>query len=241
MASTRLGALAAVTALFSIAVADGAAAHISMTSPSPRFDDGDNKWCPCGTAGDGTSGPVTRPNNGCEMSAVDTERGGDVHTYAPGETIVVEWHETIGHKGRMRVAFDPDGADQNAFDDNVLVDLADPDGNTGNMEDGDRWCTEVELPTAPCDNCTLQLVQVMNGNDADEVTDVFGTDTYFQCANLVISGDAGGDPPRAQCKKGPGGGVGCGGCSGADAMAPGLAVLVALGLWRRAPTFRRGR
>jgi hypothetical protein len=208
--------------IVAIAWTAGAHAHISMDVPTPRFDDGQNKWCPCGTAGDGTSGPGNRPNNGCEESAVDDARGETQTSFQPGQKIAVQWRETIGHSGRMRIAFDPDGADQNVFDAHILADVADPDGNEGNMDDGDRWCIEVTLPDEPCDNCTLQLVQVMNGDVDSPVTDVFGTDTYYQCADLVLAASA--DTDGGACVKGPGNGLGGCGCGAVDGSLPAFAI-----------------
>ncbi|MCC7070780.1 MAG: lytic polysaccharide monooxygenase [Deltaproteobacteria bacterium] len=178
-----------------------ALAHIELDAPAPRYNDGDNKWCPCGGGGDGT-----RANAGCAIEASDLDRGSTSTTFAPGATVTVRWRETVGHTGRMRIAFDPDGADQADFDDNILIDLADPAGNTGNAGSGNNWEAEVTLPTTPCTNCTLQLVQVMNGNDDDPVVSVFGTSTYFQCANLVIGegGEGEGDPGEGEGEPGEG-------------------------------------
>jgi hypothetical protein len=173
-----------VTALFAVLSVVG---HIELDAPAPRFNDGNNKWCPCGTPGDGTSGPVTRPNDGCEQSASDDVRTDIVSSFRPGATITVRFREEIGHSGRMRVAFDNDGADQADFDANILADVPDPPGSDGNIGDEQKWAIDVTLPNTPCTNCTLQLIQVM-GTDPDvPVTNVFGTDTYFQCASLVIA------------------------------------------------------
>jgi hypothetical protein len=92
------------------------------------------------------------------------------------------------------------------------------------------------LPSEPCDNCTLQLVQIMNGDTDNPVNNVFGTETYYQCADIVIRADASGDPPRAKCKAGPVGG--CGGCSGGTVVPAGSVLGGALLLrvsmrWRR--------
>jgi MYXO-CTERM domain-containing protein len=161
-------------------------AHISMDHPQPRFDDGQNKWCPCGTGGNGS-----RQNDGCEVSDTDPNRSEVVTTFSPGESLTIQWRETIGHTGRFRVSFDPDGADQADFDANILADIADPGGSGGNTGNGNNWEVTVEIPSTPCENCTLQLIQVMNGNTADPVFDLTGTGTYFQCADIVIAGNEG--------------------------------------------------
>lgn len=196
------------------------AAHIGMEYPTPRFDDGANKWCPCGTGGDGSSS-----NDGCERDGSDPNRGLTSTTFAPGETVRVLWQETIGHSGRMRVAFDDDGADQADFDAQILGDLSDPGGNTGNLGDGNNWGMDVTLPMEPCDNCTLQLVQVMNGITGTPVTSLTGTATYFQCANIVIAAAAEGEGEG----EGEDEAMGCQGCS-STAPELGLFALVLFGL-----------
>jgi len=176
---SRLLILAALLASVS------AAAHIEMEVPTPRFNDGANKWCPCGTGGDGS-----RSNDGCELGGSDPNRGTTSNTYQAGETIRVRWRETIGHSGRFRISFDPDGADQADFDQHILADIADPGGSLGNAGEANVWVADVTLPDVSCDNCTLQLIQVMNGNTVTPVTDLTGFASYFQCANLVIEGGA---------------------------------------------------
>ncbi|MEJ7596773.1 MAG: SCE4755 family polysaccharide monooxygenase-like protein [Kofleriaceae bacterium] len=146
-----------------IALGSSASAHIALRSPAPRT--ADQKAGPCGAAG--------------------SKRGQTVTPYAAGETITVEWDETVGHPGHYRIAFDDDGNDafQNPStpNDNFASTLADQivdrDGTT-------HYTQTVTLPTTPCANCTLQLVQVMT-------TQVPYNSFYYQCADLTI-----GDAPR---------------------------------------------
>ncbi len=155
-------------------------AHIGIESPPPRYpSDGfsDNKNCPCGV---GTGGTL------CSGDSSDPDRGTDITVYAPGETITIAWHEVIGHSGRYRVAFDDDGADLDDFNANILLDIEDPIGSAGNTGLGDLWEVQVTLPSTPCDNCTLQLIQVMNGNTVDPVPDPTGMSTYYQCADIAL-------------------------------------------------------
>ena len=193
-----------------------AAAHIELDAPAPRFNDGQNKWCPCGGGGDGT-----RANAGCAISASDAARGPAAGTFAPGATVTVRWREVVGHTGRFRVSFDDDGADQTDFDAHVLADIADPAGGDGNTGMGNQWSLDVTLPETLCDRCTLQLVQVMNGNPDDEVPSLFGTSTYYQCADLVVAegGDTSGSGDGALRE-----GSGCDATPGA-ALAGTLALL----------------
>lgn len=162
-----------------------ALSHIELESPAPWFNDGQNKWCPCGGGGDGT-----RSNADCSASTTDAGRASTPPTtYAPGETITVRFRETIGHTGRMRVAFDPDGADLVDFNAHILADIPDPPGNIGNANQGNVWEIEVTLPDAPCTNCSLQLIQVMNNDTVHAVSDPTGFQTYFQCAAITLAGE----------------------------------------------------
>src|SRR5258706_15682682 len=66
-----------------------ASAHIAMTYPAPRTSA--LKTGPCGAAG--------------------STRGTTVTTFDPGQTITVEWDETVAHPGHYRIAFDDNGDD----------------------------------------------------------------------------------------------------------------------------------
>jgi hypothetical protein len=169
-------------ALLSLGVA--ASAHEALEDPIPRYpSDGssDIKSCPCGV------GPNDGLCSGPERS--DPNRTTDrVNVYASGETITVRLHEVIGHSGRWRIAFDPDGADQADFDANVLLDVPDPPGSNGNVGQGDLWEFAVTLPDVGCDACTLQVIQVMNGDMANPVPDPIGESSYYQCADLELTG-----------------------------------------------------
>jgi len=162
-------------------------AHIGIESPLPRYPTGgfaNNKDCPCGVGTGGTT---------CTGDRSDPDRSTWATEYAPGETITVSWHEVVGHSGRYRIAFDEDGADLDDFNANILLDIEDPPGRAGNTGLGDLWEVEVTLPSTPCDNCTLQLIQVMNGNTAVPVPDPTGMSTYYQCADITLAlPDAGG-------------------------------------------------
>ncbi len=68
----------------------GAQAHIELTAPTPRVPGVDDlKADPCG------------PGNAWGQ--------GEVLTFAPGETVLVEWDETISHAGYFRVALGTTG------------------------------------------------------------------------------------------------------------------------------------
>lgn len=176
-------------------LSSAAFAHIDLQVPTNRYSDprdGDNKSCPCGA---GTTN--RRCNKPEELS--DPDRSVDrITTFAPGDTITVQFDEYVGHSGRYRIAFDPDGASLDHFNENILLDEPDPVGRVGNMGDGSKWSFQVKLPNMECENCTLQLIQAMDGNMVDPVLDpVERPSTYFQCADirLVAGTPAGGIPP----------------------------------------------
>jgi hypothetical protein len=170
-----------VLALFLVLGASRAEAHVRLMSPLARYpvpeiEDSQNiKQGPCGRTGDGRTTDASRINH-----------------FRPGEKIAVEFNETIDHPGHFRIAFDDDGQD---FEDPasatdiqgspmppVLVDGIPDDPTLG-------YTVEITLPDVECDNCTLQVIQVMT----DKLGNGWGTDdVYHQCADLVLSGASGG-------------------------------------------------
>ena len=157
-----------------VASAAPAAAHVQLKAPLQRS--ADLKYGPCGLRNG------TRTENVC--------------TLRPGATILVVWDETIEHPGHFRISFDDDGHDDFVdpadFDDmysdpSVLLDgIADRQ-----VQQGDRtYRQEVTLPDLECDNCTLQLIQVMT----DKAPYGDGNDLYYQCADLVLSSSAPAEP-----------------------------------------------
>ena len=201
--------LALLSLLASSLLSGPAFAHIELDAPLVRYSNSGgevNKHCPCGA---GTGSQST--DQVCHGATSDPNRSATrVTTFAAGSTITVTWRETVGHSGRYRIAFDPDGADLADFNSHILADIADPAGAAG------AHSLDVTLPNTPCSNCTLQLIQVMNGIpgrcsisnaicptvgaacaqnggqclDAP-VTDPTDSPTYFQCADLVLTGPGG--------------------------------------------------
>lgn len=165
-------------------------AHIAMTSPRPRS--AGQKTGPCGDAG--------------------SMRGQNITTYRPGETITLEWDETVGHPGHYRIAFDDDGNDvftnPRQPDDNfpsTLVDqIVDRDGTS-------HYTQQVTLPNMTCTNCTLQLMQVMT-------TSVPYNSFYYQCADIVLAAESDADPEPPVTDGG------CAAGGSASGLAAGLAV-----------------
>lgn len=114
-------------------------------------------------------------------------RGPTVATFKPGEKITVVFDEFVDHPGHFRIAFDDDGqdifVDPKGFDDvgggpGVLLDGI-PDTNGG------MSMVEVVLPNIECDNCVLQVIQVMS--DKPPYGD--GNDMYYQCADIALMGE----------------------------------------------------
>jgi len=159
-----------------------ASAHIQLRSPPARTTE--QKAGPCGAAG--------------------STRGTNVTTYTPGQTITLEWDETVDHPGHFRVAFDNEGDD--AFinplrsTDNFSFTLMEPIAD----KVGGRYTQQITLPTTPCANCTLQLMQIM------QVTEPYNS-FYWQCADIVIAGDTPEPEPgdtSGGCATSRGGGLG---------------------------------
>lgn len=182
-------------------------AHITQDFPAPRTSA--QKTGPCGEGGS------TR---------------GAAQIFEPGETITVEWTETVEHPGHYRIAFDIDGEDfplPNNPDDDFDVILVDqiPDRNVNGG--GDRtYSQEITFPDVECDNCTLQLIQIMT-------TSIPYNSFYFQCSDIQLSRAGGGGDSDAgvgggASDAGGGGGVTptSGGCQLASSTTGGLGLLL---------------
>ena len=163
----------AAVAITSLAVAPPARAHICLEAPVSRVGPSCNvlsaqKPGPCG---------------------INT-RGKNVTEFKPGETITVTLNETVDHPSHYRIAFNPNGSE---FEDPANKD--DKDGKKpfvlldGIMDEAAaRQSVKVTLPNMTCDNCTLQLIQVMY----DKTGNGFGNDDiYYACADIVLKGSAG--------------------------------------------------
>ncbi|MEQ1504123.1 MAG: SCE4755 family polysaccharide monooxygenase-like protein [Myxococcota bacterium] len=189
-------------ALLSMVATSDAWAHEALETPIARYEsDGfsANKSCPCGGSGN---------DQYCSVSTAlsDPNRSTDrINEYAAGETITVRLHEVVGHSGRWRIAFDEDGADLQDFNGTILLDVPDPAGSDGNTGVGDTWEWQVTLPNVACETCTLQVIQVMNGDTVNPVPDPTGESSYFQCADLRLTAPADtGTPPTDPTTTGTG-------------------------------------
>ena len=190
-----------------------ARAHLGLDAPVSRYGRDVLKTGPCGVDGG--------------------ERTGKITYYEPGETIEVLWNEYVDHPGHYRIAFDDDGVDDFVdpatmmelySNDTVLLDGIPDEGR----EQRDYMAT-VTLPNIECENCTLQVIQVMY-DKLPYITP--GDDIYYQCADLVLR--EGGAPPDAgisvdageDAATGPGASPdGSSGCSVASARSGGLGMM----------------
>lgn len=178
--------------LLAVVFAAGPArAHIRLLEPQARYEitgfETGIKSCPCGM------GSSNRFCNVAEDGS-DPNRATDrVSVFEAGSTITVRFEEYVDHAGRFRVAFDPDGADLDDFNAHVLLDVPDPDQVTSNTDQQGVWELEVKLPDMTCDNCTLQLIQVMNDDTETPVEDPSSHSTYYACADIeLVAGGADG-------------------------------------------------
>lgn len=237
--------------LLTLALAGEAWAHIKLLAPT--------EWVVTSPLGDPQKlGPCGVPAGTTGVEYVD---GGT--TVEAGSLLRVEWVETIQHPGHFRLSIGPD---RSAMLDPAMTDpvgcygasVSSPpvapvvvDGlftHSVPSPDGGRFEATIRVPGAPCERCTLQLLQYMEGHGAPCF--------YYHCAELRIvapaadggtdagagtPGDAGSDggagpagdagtPPDGGTGPGPAGaGCGCqGGGSGAAALVPLLALA-----WRR--------
>lgn len=241
-----------VVAALVVGVPGLALAHIGLVSPESRYGRDVLKAGPCGKAG----GQRT------------TDR---VYLVKSGATITVTWDEYINHPAHYRVSFDDNGDDD--FHEptyNGPTGTIDPGGFTADEypttlvdlipdKQGGTYTQQVTLPDIACDNCTLQVIQVMYDKppyDCD--TNPSCNDVYHQCVDLVLSadgpdtptlldppdagpGNAGADagPGNPGADGGPTGGNTSGGCAAGGSSGEG--VPVCLGLVLSLALFRRRR
>jgi hypothetical protein len=163
--------LSAALAALLFLPADAALAHARWKTDStvlvPRSANDDLKTGPCGN-----------------VSRTDTPK-----VFSPGQTIEVEWVETINHPGSYLIAFSP--ANDTGFENNKLYSADDTLGAETPTPHG--YKATITLPMQTCEACTLQLVQVM--------TDRTPPSNYYSCADIKIvadggGGSGGGTPPQ---------------------------------------------
>ncbi len=200
-------------------------AHFTLLKPDSWLVEdalgGPQKGGPCGPGGYDDVEPVPY------SSAVTTFHAGD--------TVSVQWQEEIYHPGYFRIALAPvaaKDATSTDFPDPPLTDAvacnydkaAVPTGAHDNVLADGLFMTDtqlannrslmqdVTLPNQPCDHCTLQVVQVMEGHGPPNCF-------YFHCADITIlpadgSAGAGGSTGAADGGVVDAGVMGTGGMAG---------------------------
>jgi hypothetical protein len=173
LAPVRLSA-----AVFSLLFVPGVAhAHITLTDPPARHPAADLKNGPCGT-GPGDS-RTTDPAK--------------ITTYTAGETITIAFTESIQHNSHYRVSLsstgdagfvDPTGYEDRELAANDLLQSEDDPAPAPPTGEAEEHSVTVTLPSEPCEECTLQLIQVMT--DKPPWGSGGGADIYYQCADIVI-------------------------------------------------------
>lgn len=145
-------------------------AHARLTTPAPRVNTTagtQNKVEPCGALANGTAAPKGQP----------------VAQFAAGATVQVSWTEDIDHRGCYQVRLSRSGNDN---DFQILQQVDDPD----NPANGATFNANVKLPDGvTCQNCTLQLLQLMNGANpcAPDAAPASATQgVYYSCADIRI-------------------------------------------------------
>jgi MYXO-CTERM domain-containing protein len=169
-----------------VLLAGPASAHIRLLAPQDRYTEqekGEGGLCPCGVvvAGRRCRQPAERSDPNRVDQRATALRG--------GSTLRVRLEEYVGHAGRFRIAFDPDGAELDDFDAHVLTDIPDPAGSAGNIGEGSIWEIEARLPNIACERCTLQVVQTVDGDMLTPLLSPNADSGYFACADLVLTQD----------------------------------------------------
>lgn len=140
---------------------------------------------------------------------------------APGSTLNVQWLETVEHPGYYRLALSM--ANDEGFEDNVLQDQI-PDEVCSAPPC--NYSIDITLPDVECLDCTLQLIQFMGTAEPYS--------PYFSCADLMITGDPGGDGEGdGDGDASAGGGCQVGSDAGHGAAATLLLLCVVLAITRR--------
>jgi hypothetical protein len=155
--------------LLLLAIPASADAHFYLTWPAPRYTD-QLFTAPCGR---------------------DPELGRDhVTTLHSGSEIAVTWVETITNTpSYFRLSFDDDGQDDfpptptsyGAVETSPAILLNDiPHVGAPNA-----GMAIVKLPDIECDNCTLQMTQILGDHFPFGGTDDF----HYECADVVLVDD----------------------------------------------------
>jgi hypothetical protein len=186
---------ASIAMMLSASIAPHAFAHFDLDSAGThksRYGRSEIKQGPCGRK--------------------DGLKGSTVYTYEPGQTIKISVDEFIPHPGYFRVSFAKDSDTEfvnpqtiDPINRKCMNDPRDKCGksdffnNPGVLGDnlsphkrgfpGTRYSWDIKLPEVECDNCTLQVIQVMT--DAFPIHAPYdpsyeSEDIYYQCIDIKL-------------------------------------------------------
>lgn len=113
--------------------------------------------------------------------------GGIARTNSPttlnaGDTITLEWEETVQHPGYYLFSF------SEANDQNFVLLLNVPDTQDTSNDLPHQYSATITVPNVNCEACTLQMIQVMTENPASPRN-------YYSCADIRIVGASGTPTP----------------------------------------------
>lgn len=234
----RTAIVGALSSLGILATAAPATAHISLEQGGThlsRYGDSAIKDGPCGKAGGtrGTNIYTYEPGQRITVSVVETISHPSYFRFAFQQNGDSEFKEPASIK-----PIDPnrpcpiDSGDHCCKADscndfyntpNVLAGMDNLNPHLASSGATPKYTWQVTLPNVECDNCTLQIIQVMEDNqfhgDYDPTPGVGIEDIYHQCIDLVLkhgtaTGSDGGTGGAGGSGNGGGGGAGGGGSLG---------------------------
>lgn len=146
------GQLALFFSTFSLTTSSYAHARFMLNAAFKARDNATgHKIAPCGG--------VPRTNNPTILKA--------------GQTVKIEWEETINHPGYYQILFSAEN-DENFVQ--LGEDIIDDQNDGATVPHA--FSAEIQVPDVVCDNCTLQMIQVM--------TDRNPPVNYYSCADIQI-------------------------------------------------------
>jgi hypothetical protein len=176
----------------SLAGAGAASAHTLLVNPPPLTADDNAKSGPCGCYFGG--GPEDPNDDGSASPCPGNYPKTDL---VAGSEITVSWKETVNHDGSFRLAISNQPVDAVVKADlNAGVIYDKPDANNTS---GATITAKILVPETPCESCTLQLRQTMNGS---------AKPYYWSCAAIRILPAGGATTGAASTSSGVGGGSG---------------------------------
>lgn len=162
--------LAVVACGIGFALPGAGQAHINLVYPAQRAPANLVALAePCGQSPDPGRGPATK--------------------FLPGATIELRWNEWILHPGHFRISFDDDGTDDFVDPSSYTDFYTDPSvllDNIAPQNDVQQHAATIVLPNIECDNCTLQLMQVMT-DKPPFTNDAASDDMHRQCADITLT------------------------------------------------------